>query len=326
MSGMRRTYHAVKAFLKHRHAIDALYQEQFTQNAGKRIQRWNWWREDAHSGWFEDFILKRGLQEGSGKRIAFCSVFGEREVLDRVDADVRVFFSGENLHHPHRARYADYMLSGKRPFDLGLGFDVFENDRYLRFPLWLIYMFEPDSTREDIIQRCEQLCHPDVAGKDQFCALIARSDRNGIRKTMYDSISGLGRVDCPSALLHNDDRLVERYQDDKTAYLRQYLFNICPENSTSFGYTTEKVFESISAGCIPVYWGNDCLDIVNPSIVLLWNRGGDNQALMDTIANLRADQALYNRFTSQDWLLPNAANFVIGKFEELEGKLKRLLH
>jgi hypothetical protein len=68
------------------------------------------------------------------------------------------------------------------------------------------------------------------------------------------------------------------------------------------------------------------LDIVNPSIVLFWNRGEDNQALMGRIADLRDDQALYDGFTSQDWLLPNAANFVIGKFEELEGKLKRLLH
>ena len=46
---------------------------------------------------------------------------------------------------------------------------------------------------------------------------------------------------------------------------------------------------------------------------------------MDTIANLRADQALYDRFTSQDWLLPNAAEFVIGKFTALETKLKQLL-
>ncbi len=326
MGVMPRTYYAVKKFLKNRHRVDLLYKEQFAQNAGRQVQRWNWWREDAHSGWFNDFILKRGLLEGSDKRIALCSVFGDREVLDRIDADVRVFYSGENLHHPHRAQYADYMLSGKRPFDLGIGFDVFENDRYLRFPLWMIYMFAPDSTKEDIVKRCEQMCHPNVADKDRFCALIARADRNGIRTQIYDSVSDLGRVDCPSSLLHNDDSLVERYQDDKIAYLRQYMFNVCPENASSYGYTTEKLFESISAGCIPVYWGNDCLDIVNPSIVLFWNRGEDNQALMGRIADLRDDQALYDGFTSQDWLLPNAANFVIGKFEELEGKLKRLLH
>ena len=322
---MPRLFSIIRKSLKQDRKMEMLYRQQLSKNSGKQIQSWNWWREDARSAWLRDFIAKRGLLEHADKTVALCSVFGEREVLDRVEADVRGFFSGENLHHSHRAQYADYMLSGKRPFDLGLGFDVFENDRYLRFPLWLIYTFEPDSTREAIIKRCEEMCHPVVTGKDQFCALIARSDRNGIRRAMYDSISSLGRVDCPSALIHNDERLVEQYQDDKIAYLRHYKFNICPENSSSYGYTTEKLFEAVTAGCIPVYWGNDCLDVVNPSIVLSWSKEGDNQPLLDKMSCLMADEEQYRDFISQDWLLPNAAEFVIGKFEELETKLKQLL-
>ena len=322
---MPRLFSIIRKSLKSDRKMKVLYRQQFSKNSGNQIQSWNWWREDAHSAWFRDFITKRGLLEHSDKTVALCSVFGEREVLDRIEADVRVFFSGENLHHPHRAHYADYMLSGKRPFDLGLGFDVFESDRYMRFPLWMIYMFEPDSTQEDIIKRCDQLCHPVITGKDQFCALIARSDRNGIRTQIHHSLSNLGRVDCPSALLHNDDRLVEQYQDDKIAYLRHYQFNICPENSSSYGYTTEKLFEAVAAGCIPVYWGNECLDIVNPSIVLSWSKGGDNQPLLDKMSCLMTDDGQYRDFISQDWLLPNAAEFVMGKFMELETKLKQLL-
>ena len=305
--------------------MDALFQEQLAQKAGEQVQLWNWWQADAHSEWLRDFIRKRGLLDGSDQTIALCSVFGEREVLDRIDADVRVFFSGENLHNPRHAGYADYMLSGKKPFDLGLGFDVYENERYLRFPLWLIYMFEPDATEDEIVRRCEALRHPIVKGKNRFCALVARADRNGVRKEVYDAVSKLGRVDCPSALLHNDDRLIEQYQDDKPAYLRQYRFNICPENSSAYGYTTEKVFESIAAGCIPISWGNDCLDIVNPSVVLFWNMEGDHEALLERMADMQADQKLYDAFTSQDWLLPDAAEFVIGKFAELENRLKEAL-
>lgn len=322
---MPRIYYVVKKFLKHRNAIELLYQEQLTHNIDRQIQSWNWWGNNASPGWLSDFITKRGLLRDSGKKIALCSVFGERDVLDMIDADVRIFFSGENLHHPHRAQYADYMLSGQHPFDLGIGFDVFENYRYLRFPLWLTYMFKPDATREDIVKRCEELCHPDVTGKDKFCALIARGDRNRIRTELHDLVSGLGRVDCPSTLLHNDDSLIEAFQDDKIAYLRQYVFNICPENAASYGYTTEKLFQSIAAGSIPVYWGNDCLDIVNPSIVLFWDRNSDGQILLDRMADLMNDKQLYCDFTSQDWLMPNAAEFVIGKFAELERKLKRLL-
>ena len=327
MGMMPQLYYDIKRFLKHKHRMDMLFEKQYMHNIDRQIQHWNWCSEDSKSMWWmQHFIVKRGLLDSSDKRIALCSVFGEREVLDKVDADVRVFFSGENLHHPHRAQYADYMLSGKHPFDLGLGFDVFENDHYLRFPLWLTYMFEPDATVDDINNRCEQLRHPVVAGKNKFCALVARGDRNGVRTALHQAVSRLGSIDCPSALFHNDDCLIEKYQDDKITYLRQYVFNICPENTASYGYTTEKLFQSIAAGCIPVYWGNDCLDIVNPSIVLFWNREGDEKTLLDRMADLMNNKQLYGDFTSQDWLMPNAAEFVISKFAELESRLKRLLN
>ncbi len=324
---MPQTYRDVKLFLKHKRRMDKLFEEQLAHNFDKQIQHWNWCSEDSKSmRWIHDFIVKRGLLGSSDKRIALCSVFGERDVLDRIESDVRILFSGENVHHDFRSQYADYMLSGKNPFDLGLGFDVFEHDHYLRFPLWLTYMFESNATVEDINNRCEQLCHPVVTGKNKFCALVARDDRNGVRTALHNLVSRLGIIDCPSALFHNDDSLIESYQDDKDAYLRQYLFNICPENTASYGYTTEKLFQSIAAGCIPVYWGSDCLDIVNPSIVLFWDREGDGQILLDRMTSLINDKQFYDDFTSQDWLLPHAAEYVIDMFEQLEMKLKRLLH
>ena len=322
---MHNLFSVVKTSLKRERKIELLYQSQLEKNRGKQIQSWNWWREDALSSWLNDFISKRGLLDHSGKTVALCSVFGEREVLDRIKADVRVFFSGENVHHPHRARYADFMLSGKHPFDLGLGFDAFENERYLRFPLWLFYMFTPNATKEEIRKRCDELRHPVATERKKFCALVARTDLNGVRKALYDSVSELGHVDCPGLLFHNDDSLLERYQDDKVAYLRQFMFNICPENSASYGYTTEKLFQAVAAGCIPIYWGNDCLDIVNPSIVLFWNKVGDHQMLLDQMACLLADEARYHDFVAQDWLLLDAEEFVMGKFSELERKLGSLL-
>ena len=101
MGLLPRAYYDVRKFLKHRQGSNALFQKQAALNAGRQVQRWNWWREDAHSRWFDDFIIKRGLLEGSGKTVALCSVFGEREVLDKVDADVRIF-RGELAPPPSR--------------------------------------------------------------------------------------------------------------------------------------------------------------------------------------------------------------------------------
>ncbi len=44
--------------------------------------------------------------------------------------------------------------------------------------------------------------------------------------------------------------------DSKLAVLKNYKFSICYENAKDIpGYITEKIFDCLAAGCIPVYWG-----------------------------------------------------------------------
>jgi hypothetical protein len=43
--------------------------------------------------------------------------------------------------------------------------------------------------------------------------------------------------------------------DDKMKLLQNYKFSICFENTIFGGYVTEKIFDSMFAGCIPVYFG-----------------------------------------------------------------------
>jgi hypothetical protein len=42
---------------------------------------------------------------------------------------------------------------------------------------------------------------------------------------------------------------------DKLAVLRQYRFVVCYENSSLPGYVSEKIFDCLFAGSVPVYWG-----------------------------------------------------------------------
>lgn len=55
--------------------------------------------------------------------------------------------------------------------------------------------------------------------------------------------------------------LAERYPSyrgavaSKKSVLGKYRFSICYENSRVPGYVTEKIFDSMFAGCVPVYWG-----------------------------------------------------------------------
>jgi len=43
---------------------------------------------------------------------------------------------------------------------------------------------------------------------------------------------------------------------DKLQMMQNFKFSICYENAQGiYGYITEKIFDSLGAGCIPIYWG-----------------------------------------------------------------------
>ena len=43
--------------------------------------------------------------------------------------------------------------------------------------------------------------------------------------------------------------------EDKLAVLSNYRFALCFENAIFSGYVTEKIFDALLAGCVPVYYG-----------------------------------------------------------------------
>lgn len=53
---------------------------------------------------------------------------------------------------------------------------------------------------------------------------------------------------------------------DKLETLKNYKFCICYENGRDIqGYITEKIFDALAAGCIPIYWGAPNIDQYIPS-------------------------------------------------------------
>ena len=321
-------YYTIKKDWKFRRQIEQSFKIQQTRNQNIQIQFYNWWQEDAHSRWLHDFIVQRGLLSDTNKTIALCSVFDDKSILEHVDTDIRIFFSGENLHNPRHAQYADYMLSGKKPFDLALGFDCFEHEKYLRFPLWLTYMFAPNATEDEIRNRCNELRYPKIDKKSKFASLIARYDWNGIRGEIVESLKTFEKVDCPSALLHNDDTLQNQFKDDKTAYLMQYKFNICPENTNAYGYVTEKLFEAISAGCIPVYLGSYNTPeskILNPNAIIFWDKENYGEKALEQIRDLYLHPDRMREFMGQPRLLPGAEEEILLMINDLKSRLMALL-
>lgn len=306
-----------------------------------RVHYYNFWdKQPADEIWFTGFLKSRGIIERNPKaHFAFFSTLGNIHLL-RFDELIhpfadrkRVFFTGENVHYPVFDDYRHNLLDHKS-INLSLGFDYEDDSRYLRFPIWILEMFPPQSSVDDIKRICDQLSHQRLdADRTRFCALVSGTstwlgtESMEMRTNMVKQLNTIAPVDCAGKLLHNTDDLKTRFGDNKAEFLKQYKFYICPENASVDGYVTEKVFHAIGSGCIPIYWGacsNPEPDVINHDAILFWNPDGDNSALLKQITELEGNPALYREFFEQPRLKPDAWQVVAGHFERLEQKLNRL--
>jgi hypothetical protein len=242
--------------------------------------------------------------------IQFFSVFGRRHILRLSRARQKVFYTGEcvgvDSHADSYKRYGDHCL---REVDLALGFEFLDKDNYRRLPLWLLYYFQPYDTKEIIQQKLDKFWQH--SPRTKFCALVASHDKNKLRTEMCRTVTQIATVDCAGKLLHNDDSLQKQFADNKDAYLRQYKFNICPENARGQGYVTEKLFQSLQAGCIPIYNGYDRNPepgIINPAIILWYEPGVDNKSLLEKIKELHSNENKHRQFLRQNCFLPTAVD------------------
>jgi hypothetical protein len=160
---------------------------------------------------------------------------------------IRIFFTGENIR-------PDFNIC-----DYAFGYDWLEfGDRYHRWPNYQLY-----DQFKDLWARRRS---PAPAGADLdtrgFCNFIYTSP-NGhkFRDEVFHRLNRYRPVDSPGAHLRNMAADIgPAYQGDwsasKVDFQRRYRFSFAFENSSSIGYTTEKIVHALSADTIPIYWGN----------------------------------------------------------------------
>lgn len=307
-----------------------------------KVEYCNFWdKQSADEIWFTGFLKSRGFFERYPQAdFIFFSTLGSVQLL-RVDELLhpfqdnrkRIFFTGENVHYPVFKEYRDNLLD-HASIDLSLGFDFVDNIRYMRFPIWILEMFPSNSSVDDIKRICSQLSFQRYdPARNRFCALVAGTstmlgtDSIEMRKQMVGQLNTIAVVDCAGKLLRNTEELQERFHDDKSEYLKNYKFFICPENVSVQGYVTEKVFHAIGSGCVPIYNGslnNPEPDVLNRDAILFWERGGDNTGLLRKVEELQYNERLYKEFYEQPRLKVDAWKVVVNYFDSLEQRLNGL--
>ena len=201
---------------------------------------------DVQDDWFIRFF-KRGCADFEGlddDRIEVCSVFGDwsRFHNNGNDDRVRFIFVGENntfsTDHP-AYDHADAILT------------FFEDTpKSIRMPLWTIYWRFDEEGLFSIphgYQRKDRavivVSHDNTRVRNMICQKVLQEYRIPIDTTL-PTLSHTHIIEAPP-----------RGVAHKMDCISTYRYNICPENTYHDGYVTEKVFQALAAGCIPIYWG-----------------------------------------------------------------------
>ncbi|HZK54106.1 MAG TPA: glycosyltransferase family 10 [Desulfosporosinus sp.] len=160
---------------------------------------------------------------------------------------VRIFYTGENL-------CPDFNLC-----DYGIGFSYMDfSDRYLRFPQYLVndYSYNLNDNYEydlNLAQNKHLITQEEICKKKSFCSFVySNADADPFRKKIYDALTIYKEVASGGRFSNNIGGPVV----DKLQFQLNYKFSIAFENSSTPGYTTEKIIQAFAAKTIPIYWGN----------------------------------------------------------------------
>ena len=210
----------------------------------------------------------------------FYSCFGN-EYLKYKNC-IKIFFTGENV------------LPNFNECDYAIAFDYIEfENRYFR-KNYIV----PDKCIQDRSIVSEEFIHR------KFCNFIYSNDRLGegsiLRKDFCKKLIEYKLVDCPGKILNNmsAEDLEPRngnWFESKIHFLKNYKFTIAFENSSSNGYTTEKLYQPFLAFSIPIYWGNPLVTRdFNPKAFINCNDfDNDFDAVIERIKEIDNNPDLY---------------------------------
>lgn len=217
-------------------------------------------------------------------------ILSEKYDLIEVDDPDYLFDGGMGFHHLKYnclkiVKISENIVPDFNNFDYGISFDRINfGDRYIRIPC---YSFT--EAYKSLFGRLQ----PDDAFllNRGFCSfVVSNSVGDTMREKFFRRLSQYKKVDSGGRWMNNVGGPVK----DKIAFLRRYKFNICFENSSSPGYTTEKLVEALAAPSIPIYYGDPFVteDFKEGCMIRLTSEN-DIEKAVDEIVRLDKDDAAY---------------------------------
>jgi hypothetical protein len=211
----------------------------------------------------------------------FFSVFGFKH-LNFITA-VRIQYIGENL----RPNFWE------SDFSLSFDFEDYQL-RNFRLPLYIMY-----GGRTTLIDK--KININDININTKFCNLVSSNPNAEYRNKFFNLLNSYKHVDSGGSHLNNIGFAVQ----NKLQFIKDYRFTICFENSSYPGYTTEKIYESMIAGSVPIYWGNKRIsEEFNTESFINVHDYKNLDAVIQKIMDLENNPKLFFELLSQPWIIP----------------------
>ena len=198
----------------------------------------------------------KSLPTGCTPNLLVFGPFGSEWKQDIWKNIKKVHFTGENTQ-PQKSHNVE--------LNLGYAHADFVNQSYIRFPLWMIeinwFGADPDRIQNPKplpIDRCITVYPGEIGEKTKFCAFVVTNPCNPLRNNAFHWLSQYKKVDSAGRLFNNvGDEIFAGLgggggELKKHDFLKKYKFSLAYENSSSQGYTTEKLLHAKAAGCIPI--------------------------------------------------------------------------
>ncbi|SEW43737.1 glycosyltransferase family 10 domain-containing protein [Chitinophaga arvensicola] len=298
------------------------------QPLASNIEVVNFWpTQRSEDLWLYLFVTSRlGELIDADNTMLLASVFGPRHYISESPSKIKIFYTGENVDR--FPKYKDHCLD---IVDLSFGFEYLQAPNYMRLPLWPSFVFRANADQREIqteMDRIMNAIRSTPPASEHFCSLISSHDKSGVRSKLMKSLSGIGHIDSAGKFKNNCNALKEKYNDSKIDFMHNYQFNICPENTNKDGYVTEKVFEAIKAGTIPIYWGSNGRpepEVLKQEAILFYNGPGSVKGLQQEVARLRQHPKQYEEFRNQDRFQPHAAEYLAEMLHTAEMKIRKII-
>jgi alpha(1,3/1,4) fucosyltransferase len=215
----------------------------------------------------------------------------------------RIFYTGEPGLPPWRE--CDYALT----------FHYLDDPRHTRLPLYVLWADREGLSHIPPLHRGvvpgSETAEQVLARKTKFCAFVVGNIHRNTQKRIdfFRRLSRYKHVDSGGRALNNIGSPIPGGATGKVDFLRPYKFNICFENKSVTGYTTEKIYEAMLARCIPIYWGSPRVhEEFNPKSFLNYFDFPNEEALVERIIEIDSKPELHLEYLRQPVFHNNQPN------------------